>query len=171
MRYRIDLDMERCISCGACAVACMDQHDTDLAKGDPAFRWVLRLEEETDERVHYQGLSMACMHCEDAACVTGCPVGCLSKDAETGMTVVDAKNCIGCHSCAMACPYGAPHFGPDGKIAKCDGCAERMKRGYLPACVRVCPMDALVIRTEEEETLEEKTSEETGHQMLLELCP
>ena len=89
MKYLLDLDMDKCISCGACAVACMDQHDTNLEHGDPALRWVTRLERQQGERVAFLGLSMACMHCNDAPCVTGCPVGCLHKDPETGMTVVN----------------------------------------------------------------------------------
>ena len=151
MKYLLDLDMDKCISCGACAVACMDQHDTNLEHGDPALRWVTRLERQQGERVAFLGLSMACMHCNDAPCVTGCPVGCLHKDPETGMTVVNPTHCIGCHSCAMACPFGAPKFDPQGKIVKCDGCADRVRRGYLPACVRVCPTGALTLRTEEEQ--------------------
>ena len=129
MKYLLDLDMDKCISCGACAVACMDQHDTNLEHGDPALRWVTRLERQQGERVAFLGLSMACMHCNDAPCVTGCPVGCLHKDPETGMTVVNPTHCIGCHSCAMACPFGAPKFDPQGKIVKCDGCADRVRGG------------------------------------------
>ena len=108
MKYLLDLDMDKCISCGACAVACMDQHDTNLEHGDPALRWVTRLERQQGERVAFLGLS-------------------------------------------MACPFGAPKFDPQGKIVKCDGCADRVRRGYLPACVRVCPTGALTLRTEEEQ--------------------
>ena len=49
----------------------------------------------------------------------------------------------GSGACVRACPVSAPVLGPDGKMHKCDGCADRVKRGLLPACVRVCPMDAL----------------------------
>ena len=90
------------------------------------------------------------MHCEDAPCIKGCPTGCLRKDGETRFTVYDASVCIGCHSCAMACPFGAPRFGRDGRLKKCDGCAERVKHGMQPACVRVCPFDALKLYTEDE---------------------
>ena len=59
------------------------------------------------------------------------------------LTLFDNTNCIGCHSCAMACPFGAPSFNEEGKMVKCDGCIERLRRGLIPACVRVCPTGAL----------------------------
>ena len=43
----------------------------------------------------------------------------------------------------MACPYGVPNFGPDGKMVKCDGCYVRVHCGMLPACVKACPTQAL----------------------------
>ena len=64
--------------------------------------------------------------------------------------VIDQRRCIGCHSCAMACPYGIPSFGPDGKMVKCDACYERQKAGLVPACVKVCPTGALTLLTETE---------------------
>ena len=50
----------------------------------------------------------------------------------------------------MACPYGVPTFGDDGKMRKCDACIERQKAGLLPSCVKVCPTGALTLLTEEE---------------------
>ena len=96
-------------------------------------------------------LSAACMHCADAPCVAACPSGCLFKDPDTGFTVYDNTNCIGCKSCAMACPFAAPRYRPsDGKMVKCDGCNIRVKNGLLPACVRACSFGALTCVTEEE---------------------
>ena len=150
MKMIIDLDTERCVGCGACSVACMDQNDFEAGQETKPFRVVSTLEQETGGRLVLTGLSMACMHCTDAPCIKACPSGCISKDGQTGFTVYDTTNCIGCHSCAMACPFGAPSFGTDGKMIKCDGCVERVKRGMPPACVKVCPFDALKIYTEEE---------------------
>lgn len=150
MKYILDFDREKCVGCGACAVACMDQNDIDLKAGDEAFRMITHLEEPGKEGTHFMDFSMACMHCGNAPCIKGCPTGCLRKDPETGFTVYDPGICIGCHSCAMACPFGAPRFGKDGRLKKCDGCAERVRHGMQPACVRVCPFDALKLYREDE---------------------
>lgn len=142
-RYAIDLDLSKCISCSACVVACMDQNDIETAAGQKPFRNVFDMERRTEVGAAYSHLSLACMHCEDAPCITACPSACLRKDPETHMTVFDTTNCIGCHSCAMACPFGVPSFGSNGKMIKCDGCYVRIQNGMKPACVRACPTQAL----------------------------
>ena len=143
----LDLDLSRCCACGACAIACMDQNDLDPRNGDHPFRTVFRDELGPAPVPGYY--SVACMHCKDAPCVLACPVGCLYKDEATGLTLYDNTNCIGCHSCAMACPFGAPAFGPDGKMRKCDGCIQRTQAGMEPACVRACAFQALRFVTDE----------------------
>ena len=144
MKMIFDLDMDRCCACGACAVACMDQNDIEITEEHP-LRKVFAME-GTNGHAY---ISMACMHCEDAPCIVACPVGCLSKD-ERGLTVYDSTSCIGCHSCAMACPFGAPTYNRFGKMQKGDGCAERLSHGLEPACVRTCSLGALKVYTEEE---------------------
>lgn len=148
MRMIFDLDMDKCVSCGACAIACMDQNDISPEKGETPFRRVGTLEPSLGGG-KFSWLSISCMHCTDAPCIPACPVCCISKD-ERGLTVYDNTLCIGCHSCAMACPYGAPGYRADGKMEKCSGCAERIKYGYEPACVRVCPTGALICVSEDE---------------------
>ena len=148
MKMIFDLDMDKCVACGACAIACMDQNDTAVDCGEVPYRWVGSLEPALGGG-KFSHLSISCMHCTDAPCIPACPVRCISKD-EQGFTVYDSSLCIGCRSCAMACPYGAPHYGPDGKMSKCVGCAMRVKYGYEPACVRTCPTKALICVPEEE---------------------
>lgn len=147
MKKYLFFNTENCSACGACSLACMDQNDTDIPAGEQPFRHTFTLEGEQGDLHFY---SVSCMHCEDAPCVMGCPSGCLKKDKETGFTLYDTENCIGCHSCSMACPYGVPAFGSDGKMKKCDACIERQKAGLVPACVKVCPTGALTLLTEEE---------------------
>lgn len=137
-----DFNSSKCISCGACTVACMDQNDISPDRQVP-FRHIQTLEKSENKRVVFTNISIACMHCSDAPCVQACPTGCLYKDLDSGLTIYDNSRCIGCHSCMMACPFGAPAFTEEGKMTKCDGCAARLENGLEPACVRVCPFDAL----------------------------
>jgi Fe-S-cluster-containing dehydrogenase component len=149
----IDLDLEKCCACSACVIACMDQNDIDFDEGHIPFRNVFELEEKgqiDSEKLDYEYFSIACMHCDDAPCIMACPVGAIYKDEETNLTVYDNSICIGCRSCAIACPFGALSFRKDGKMSKCDGCVERVKRGMEPACVRACFTGALKCYTQEE---------------------
>lgn len=145
MALRFDLDIDKCTACGACAIACMDQNDISIPARERPLRCVFLQEnpEGDTPEARFQYYSMACMHCDNAPCVNACPVGCIFKDPETNLTLYDTTNCIGCHSCAMACPFGAPAFTAEGKMHKCDGCIERIRHGMIPSCVRACPNGAL----------------------------
>ena len=143
-RLAIDLDMSKCVSCGACAIACMDQNDIELDAGKGPFRCVFDME----EREGFSHLSLACMHCVDAPCIVGCPSACIHKDPETNLTVFDTTNCIGCHSCAMACPYGVLKSDrvEHKEIMKCNMCVHRTQDGSpKPMCVELCPMEAITL--------------------------
>lgn len=167
-RYSFFLDVERCSGCEACVVACMDQNDLEVRRKEHAWRRVFALESGGLSEGWPGGadggaasgadggavggrsgsaaitfVSLACMHCADAPCVLGCPTGALGRDEVIGSVVVEAGRCIGCHSCAMACPFGVPRFGRDGRMEKCDLCAVRVEHGLDPACVHVCPTKAL----------------------------
>ena len=63
---------------------------------------------------------------------------------DDGLVFSDLQLCIGCQTCAVACPFGHPQLNPaTGKIAKCDGCRQRVDEGLWPACALVCPTGAL----------------------------
>ncbi|NCE66227.1 dimethylsulfoxide reductase [Pseudoflavonifractor sp. 524-17] len=145
MKYVFTFDEDRCSACGACRMGCIDQNDIDIESGESCFRRTYEDEIELkDGGLYCVYLSAACMHCENAPCIDACPAGCIKKDQETGFTVYDNTNCIGCKSCALACPFGAPVFRKsDGKMVKCDGCNIRVKNGLKPACVRACSFGAL----------------------------
>lgn len=141
MKYEICFEPKKCGACAACAIACMDQNDIDVSIGQSPRRVVFDRELPKTGAVLYA--SASCLHCDDAPCALACPLGCITKDPETGFTVYDQESCVGCRSCEDACPHDAVVFTPEGKINKCDGCVERVKAGMLPACVKSCPTGAL----------------------------
>jgi anaerobic dimethyl sulfoxide reductase subunit B len=143
MEKTIYLDIERCVGCGACAVACMDQNDILPERGQLPFRRIYQVEEGNYPNASIRYVSVACLHCEDSPCVIGCPTGAITRDKNTKAVVVNKSLCIGCHSCALACPFGVPRYDQEDKMQKCDLCTERVEAGLQPACVKVCPFQAL----------------------------
>lgn len=151
MKYRFILHGEKCCACASCLIGCMDLHNEAPTGSHPGNRWIIHLETPCGAGAaeHTYG-SAACLHCENAPCISACPRGCISRDPETGFVVYDNTACIGCRLCRKACPYGIPRFRPeDGKMEKCDGCNDRVKNGLQPACVRACPFGALECVPEE----------------------
>ena len=146
--YAFSFDVSRCSGCMACVVACQDQND--FVAGEVAFRHVTRYEDGSYPGVNIFYFSLACQHCGDAPCVMVCPTGAIFQREDDGFVLVDRDLCVGCHSCELACPFGAPKFSGDGKMAKCDLCQSRMDHGLTPACVRVCPTRALGVGPIEE---------------------
>ena len=139
----IFFDKEKCCACGACAVACMALHDTDLAAGERPLRRVRTEEEWRGGVLKLSYYSESCRHCENARCMAACPGGALRRDAATGYVFVQRELCTGCGACLGACPFGAVSRDRDGKAAKCDGCMARAARGEKPVCVLACPYGAL----------------------------
>jgi formate-dependent nitrite reductase membrane component NrfD/ferredoxin len=64
---------------------------------------------------------------------------------DDGIVEFDSNVCIGCKACMQACPYDAIHVDPNtSTIAKCHYCAHRVEIGLQPACVVVCPEQAII---------------------------
>ena len=135
------LDLTRCTSCYSCVVACKAHH----AVLDETVYWrrVMTLETGSYPDVRLANFSMSCMHCGTPACKEVCPTHAIHKRPEDGLVTVDQSLCIGCKMCLMACPFGIPQFGKNGKMQKCNFCLERLEEGLSPACVNVCPAKAL----------------------------
>lgn len=141
-QFGFSFDASLCSGCMACTVACQDQNDT-VAGEEVAFRHVTAYEAGRYPDARIARFSLSCQHCGDAPCVMVCPTRALYRDGEDGSVLVDRDLCVGCHSCELACPFGAPKFPDSGKMAKCDLCRIRRDHGLRPACVRVCPTQAL----------------------------
>jgi len=122
-------------------VACVAHHEGRF--GTAAARiHVVKVEAQGIDQPH------VCRQCGSMAsaapCVAACPVGALSKDAQTGAILVDldpgsASACIGCAACVDACPFGMAVLHPEAGTAMiCDLC------GGDPACVKRCATGAIV---------------------------
>jgi formate-dependent nitrite reductase membrane component NrfD/formate hydrogenlyase subunit 6/NADH:ubiquinone oxidoreductase subunit I len=77
--------------------------------------------------------------------VTACPTSAMYRRPD-GIVDFDKSICIGCKACMAACPYDAIFINPDDHSAeKCNFCAHRLDVGLEPACVVVCPVEALLV--------------------------
>ena len=148
-------DASRCTGCMACVVACQDQNDF-VTDDTVAFRHVSHQGEV--------GHSVSCRHCVDGPCVLACPMQAIFRRPEDGTVLVNRDICVGCRSCELACPIGAPKFPEDGKMAKCDLCYIRRDSGMKPACVSICPTGALDFGSIKE--ISEKMREKASIRML-----
>ncbi len=86
-----------------------------------------------------------CNQCADAPCVAACPTEAMYQRPD-GIVDFDKRACIGCKACIAACPYDAIFINPDDNSAeKCNFCAHRLDIGLEPACVTVCPTEAILV--------------------------
>lgn len=145
------IDLNRCIGCYACMLACKQEHFLP-----PAVFWARVLIGETGKypAVQKQMYPVLCNHCKDAACVEVCPTGATIKRVD-GIVIIDYDKCVGCRYCMMACPYQQRTFYSDdqqqyfpnqgltewevigkqlypfqkGTVVKCNFCLERVDEG------------------------------------------
>jgi Fe-S-cluster-containing dehydrogenase component len=139
--YGFVIDNRKCIGCHACSTACKSENEVPLG----VYRtWVKYVETGSypDARRHFQ--VTRCNHCANPPCVRICPVEAMYQRND-GIVEFDSNVCIGCKACMQACPYDAIHIDPNSStVAKCHYCAHRVDIGLQPACVVVCPEQAII---------------------------
>lgn len=133
---RIVCENEKCTGCLACVVTCLDHHYPADAVGAVSPR---RYKKAVQPSGYTKYDTYSCYHCKNAHCVAACPVSAIRQD-ESGWVLVDRDLCVGCGTCAQACPFHIPQIDRNGKMVKCDGC------GGDPNCVKVCPNHALSVQ-------------------------
>jgi len=141
MKYGFVIDNRKCIGCHACTTACKSEHQVPVGVNRT---WVKQVEKGEFPNTRRLFSVMRCNHCTDAPCVEICPVEALYF-REDGIVDFDKDRCIGCKSCMQACPYDALYIDPESHTAaKCNYCAHRIDVGLEPACVNVCPEEAII---------------------------
>jgi Fe-S-cluster-containing dehydrogenase component/formate-dependent nitrite reductase membrane component NrfD len=141
VNYGFVIDNRKCIGCHACSTACKSENEVPLG----VYRtWVKYVDTGIypNTRRHFQ--VTRCNHCANPPCVRICPVTAMYQRAD-GIVDFNPNSCIGCKACMQACPYDAIYIDPDTRAAaKCHYCAHRTEIGLLPACVVVCPEQAII---------------------------
>lgn len=168
------VDLTRCIGCRSCEAACNQEQglpepeipfsdqsvfdDTGHGHGhgrrtdENHYTVVNRYESPLAEHPLYRKIQ--CNHCLEPACLTSCFVNAYTKTPE-GAVIYNPKVCVGCRTCMVACPFSIPAFKYSSafspRIMKCIFCYDtRLKEGRPPACVEICPTEALKFGTREE---------------------
>jgi Fe-S-cluster-containing dehydrogenase component len=139
-RGLVVVNLDRCIGCHSCQAVCFyGQRD-----GGYGMVELSRVGGKTLTLPQY------CRQCDLAACVEACPTEALKK-LETGEIFRSPSLCVGCRSCAVACPFGVISDQVDRhRVPKCDGCADLVDEGRIPLCVAVCPASALEFVSQEQ---------------------
>lgn len=142
-QYSFEVDLDRCTGCKACVAAC---HSLNGLEEHETWRDVGLLHGGFPKSPYLQTVTTACHHCEDPACLEGCPVDAYEKDPHTGIVLHLDDQCIGCQYCTLKCPYDVPKYSKKlGIVRKCDMCHSRLAEGEAPACVQACPTEAIRI--------------------------
>ena len=140
-QYAIVTDLNRCVGCLACVVACKEVNGVEIGK---YWNEIERVGPYPDHEgakfpdVYQYFLPFGCQHCMTPECVDVCPTG-ASVQLEHGSVPINPDLCIGCQACVGACPYGVRYLNAQTSVVeKCNFCEEKVERGELPQCVAQC---------------------------------
>ncbi len=170
-RWGFLIDLDNCIGCKACSVACKTEFEVPLGE----FRSsVKELDEGTYPNNKRSFLPWLCNHCKNPVCLTDCPVDEVeakfswpdgTEESYTkkatyqrpdGIVLIDQDRCVGCGMCVEGCPYNVRFLNPakqttsedavgDNPADKCTLCVHRLDAGVVPACVNTCQSNARLI--------------------------
>jgi len=151
MAKAITVDINKCLACKACEIACALAHSRSGVLEEAISEHPTPRSRVAVEAAGEHGVPMQCRHCEDAPCITVCPTKAIARQSPESPVLIDQDLCIGCRFCLVVCPFGVIEFSAEGKMmVKCDLCIERLTEGLQPACVEACPTKALMFVDEKD---------------------
>ena len=115
-RWGMVIDLDKCVGCQACTVACWEENNIPHGSAEDQgrrreFHWnkVISVSRGQYPNCSIELIPTPCMHCDQAPCVTVCPVKATYRRPD-GIVVQNFRRCIGCRYCMVACPYNARSF-------------------------------------------------------------
>ncbi len=136
------IDHASCVGCHACTTACKSENEVPLGV---TRTYVKSVDVGCFPQTRRAFQVTRCNQCDDSPCATACPTSAMYQRGD-GIVDFNKSACIGCKACIAACPYDAIFINPqDHSAEKCNFCAHRLDLGLEPACVTVCPAEAIMV--------------------------
>ena len=152
------IDTTLCTACRGCQVACKQWHDLPAEETEnrgtyqnPAdlsfdtYKLVRMNEAVIGGQLRWLFFPDQCRHCLEAPCLetAGDPAAIYYDEPSGAVIYTAATKNLDAAEIIESCPYNIPRKAPDGTLAKCDMCFDRVAAGMLPACVKTCPTGAM----------------------------